>query len=274
MASSNSSENRSAPEKKVAVVEFAKQGQVAWVTINRPERANTLTFESFELLAQAWEEVRSDEDIRVAVLTATGTKDFCCGGDLVEYIPKTGQTAEKKLRGPREGLMLDRPILKPIIAAINGRALGGGTEIIQATDIRIASENASFSLPEPKVGIVPGAGSMVRLPRQLPYAHAMYMMLTAKTIDAHTAMRWGLVSEVIAPEKLLERADELAQIVCRNAPLAMRAIKQAAYETYGIGWDEAHALEGRLAREVTQSQDAREGPAAFAEKRTPRFTGS
>lgn len=259
----------------MAVVEFAKHGQVAWVTINRPERANTLTFESFELLAQAWDEVRNDEDIRVAVLTATGTKDFCCGGDLVEYIPKAGaQSTDKPLRGPREGLMLDRPVLKPVIAAINGRALGGGTEIIQATDIRIASENASFALPEPKVGIVPGAGSMVRLPRQIPYAHAMYMMLTAKTIDAHTAMSWGLVSEVVAPEKLIERAEELAQIVCRNAPLAMQAIKQAAYETYGLGWDAAHALEGRLAREVTRSEDAREGPAAFAEKRTPQFTGN
>jgi len=266
----------------MAVVDFEKRGRIAWVRINRPERANTLIAESFVLLAEAWNEVRANDDIRVAVLTAAGTRDFCCGGDLVDYIP-TGVGARKKTlealerektQGPRQALMLDAPVLKPIIAAVNGRALGGGVELLEATDIRIASATASFALPEPKVGIVPGAGSMVRLPRQLPYAHAMYMMLTAQTVDAETALRWGLISEVTPPETLLERAEELAGLVARNAPLAMRAIKQTAHETYGAGWDAAHATEARHVRSVLASRDAKEGPAAFAAKRAPDFSGN
>lgn len=256
------------------VIEFEKRGQIAWVTINRPERANTLITESFVLLAEAWREVREDPAIRVAILTAAGTRDFCCGGDLVEYIPKAGAKPGGSTLGPKEALLMDGPMPKPIIAAVNGRALGGGTELLEATDIRIASETATFALPEPKVGIVPGAGSLVRLPRQIPYAHAMYMMLTAQTIDAETALRWGLISEVTAPAKLLERADELAHIVARNAPLALRAIKETAYETYGMPWEAAHEVGRRQARAVHQSQDAREGPAAFAAKRPPQFTGS
>jgi enoyl-CoA hydratase len=261
----------------MAVIEFEKREHIAWITINRPERANTLIAESFVLLSEAWQEVRDDPDIRVAVLTAAGTKDFCCGGDLKEYIPNAGAAHAQTRRpdiGPKQALLMDGPMLKPIIAAVNGRALGGGTELLEATDIRIASENATFALPEPKVGIVAGAGSLVRLPRQLPYAHAMYMLLTAQTIDAETALRWGLVSEVVSPDRLIARADELAQIVASNAPLAMRAIKQTAYETYGLSWEAAHAIEQEHARTVTCSSDAREGPAAFAARRAPVFTGS
>lgn len=258
------------------VIEFEKHGEIAWVTINRPEKANTLVAESFVLLANAWNEVRDDPSIRVAVLTAVGSKDFCCGGDLVEYIPNAGAGGQQpgKPEPVTEALLMDKPLFKPIIAAINGRALGGGTELLEATDIRIASTTATFALPEPKVGILPGAGSLVRLPRQLPYAHAMYMLLTAQTIDAETALRWGLISEIVTGDKLLERADELAHIVARNAPLAMRAIKETAYQTYGLPWDAAHAIEQKHSRRVSRSNDAREGPAAFAAKRSPRFTGS
>jgi enoyl-CoA hydratase len=265
----------------MAVVDFEKRGRVAWVTINRPERGNTLIAESFALLAEAWREIRADDAVRVAVLTATGTRDFCCGGDLVDYIPAgvgarkkpADEIERQKTSGPRQALMLDAPVLKPVIAAVNGRALGGGVELLEATDIRVASATATFGLPEPKVGIVPGAGSLVRLPRQLPYAHAMYMMLTAQPIDAETALRWGLISEVVAPEALLARAEELATLVARNAPLAMRAIKQTAYETYGAPWDAAHATEAKHVRTVLASRDAKEGPAAFAAKRPPDFIG-
>lgn len=261
------------------VVEFEQRGKIAWITINRPERANTLVADSFVLLARAWHEVRTNPDILVAVLTGTGTKDFCCGGDLVEYIPHSATAAAVRARpnepefGYRQALLLDQPLPKPIVAAINGRALGGGTELIEATDIRIASATATFGLPEPAVGIVPGAGSLVRLPRQMPYAHAMHLMLTGQRIDAETALRWGLISEVVPGDKLLERADELAQIVSRNAPLALRAIKLAAYETYGLPWRAAHAIESEHASIVKASDDAKEGPAAFAAKRRPSFVG-
>jgi enoyl-CoA hydratase len=265
----------------MSVVDFDQRGAAAWITLNRPEKANTLITESFALLTEAWEEVRTNPSIRVAVLTAVGTKDFCCGGDLGNFIPLgTGmkqrtpeEEAAAKIGGTREALLLDRPVFKPIIAAVNGRALGGGTEILEATDIRIASENALFSLPEPKVGIVPGAGSLVRLARQIPYAHAMYMMLTAQMITAQQALDFGLVSEVVPAERLAERAQELADLVAANAPLAMEAIKKTAFQTHTLPWEAAHAIESANTQVVTKSSDAKEGPKAFMEKRKPNFTG-
>jgi enoyl-CoA hydratase len=266
----------------VAAVEFEKRGHVAWITINRPEKANTLIAESFSVLIDSWEAIRDDDEIRVGVLMAVGDKDFCCGGDLMEYIPsRTGdRTAISERQRPqsrgasaRRALLVDNPLYKPIIAAINGRTLGAGMELLEVTDIRIASETATFGLPEAKVGLVPGAGSLVRLPRQIPYAHAMYMMLTGQTIDAATAMNWGLISEVVKPELLLERAEELAQLIATNAPLSMRAIKRTAYETFTLPWSEAHTIESSNARTVLSSDDAREGPRAFAENRDPNFLG-
>ena len=162
----------------MTAIKFEKRGQQAWITLNRPEHGNTLNGDMFVELADAWDEVRADDEIRVAVLTASGDKDFCCGGDLGGVIPLwTGArqpenaVEERLLADPMipDKIMLKMdPLYKPVIAAINGRALGGGTELLQATDIRIAADHAQFALPEPKVGIVPGAGSLVRLARQLP----------------------------------------------------------------------------------------------------------
>ena len=159
-------------------ISLEKYGHQAWITLNRPDHKNMLNGEMFVELADAWEEVRDDNNVRAIVLTAAGEVDFCCGGDLSGVIPlwtgaKTAVTLlEKRLQSDLQIadkiVLKDKPIYKPIIAAINGRALGGGTELLQATDIRIAAEHATFALPEPKVGIVPGAGSMVRLTRNYP----------------------------------------------------------------------------------------------------------
>ena len=204
---------------------FEKRGQQAWITLNRPEQGNTLNGDMFVELADAWDEVRADDAIRVAVLTASGDRDFCCGGDLGGVIPLwTGarqpenQVEERLLADPMipDKIMLKMdPLYKPVIGAINGRALGGGSELLQATDIRIAADHALFSLPEPKVGIVPGAGSMVRLARQLPWAHAMRILLGGEPIDAEQALAMGLVSEVVPLARLQERAEHYADNVCR-----------------------------------------------------------
>ncbi len=267
----------------MSTIVFEKRGQQAWITLNRPAAKNMLNGEMFVELADAWREVRQDDAIRVAVLTASGAEDFCCGGDLSQVIPlwtgaKQAQTpAEERLLA--DPLIVDRimlknePLYKPVIAAINGRALGGGTELLQATDIRIAAEHAVFALPEPRVGVVPGAGSMVRLTRQLPWAHAMKILLGGEPINAAEALAMGLVSEVVPLGELQLRAEHYAQNICRQAPLALQAIKRTALETHTLPWADAFRFEMEQAGIVMMSKDAREGPRAFKEKRQPEFYG-
>ncbi len=262
---------------------FEKRGHTAWITINRPEAKNTLNAEVFVLLSEAWEQLREDKDIRVAVLTAAGDEDFCCGGDLGEVIPlwtgakqPANAIEEKLLADPMivpKCLLQDRPVYKPIIGAFNGRALGGGCELLQATDIRIAAEHAIFGLPEPKSGIVPGGGSMVRLARQIGYADAMKLMLTAQPISAHEAKDIGLISEVLPLAQLQARAEELADTVAANAPLAMSTIKKTVLDSHTREWEEAFRIEMENTGAVMASKDAREGPRAFKEKRQPNFIG-
>ena len=182
----------------MAAIVFEKRGQQAWITLNRPTEKNTLNGDMFVELLDAWQEIREDDEVRVAVLTAAGDVDFCCGGDLSQVIPlwtgaRQPQTAvEERLLAdpmiPDKIMLKSQPLYKPVIAAINGRALGGGTELVEATDIRIAADHAEFALPEPRVGVVPGAGSMVRLARQLPWAHAMEILLGGEPITARRAL--------------------------------------------------------------------------------------
>jgi enoyl-CoA hydratase len=262
---------------------FEKRGHQAWITLNRPERRNMINADMFVELGAAWQEVRDDREIRVAVLTAAGDKDFCCGGDLGEIIPlwtgsKQPETeVEKRVAADpliADKIMLkDEPLYKPVIAAVNGRALGGGTELLQATDIRIAADHAQFALPEPKVGVIPGAGSMVRLARQLPWAHAMKILLGGEPVTANEALAMGLVSEVVRLPELQVRAEHWADNVCRQAPLALQAIKRTALETHTLPWKDAFKFEMEQSAAVMATKDAREGPKAFKEKRQPDFKG-
>lgn len=266
----------------MSVVLYDKQNHIAWITINRPAAGNVMNAEVFVRLQEAWQEVRHDPDVRVAVLTGAGNRDFCCGGDLAEVIPLwTGARSpqnpleEKLLADPMivDKVMLKEPLYKPIIGAINGRALGGGCEILLATDVRVAAENAIFGLPEPKSGLVPGAGTMVRLARQVSYATAMKMMLTAEPLSAAEARDTGLISELVSSDQLQSRAQQLAEIIAANAPLALRVIKQTVLDSHTLDWSTAYQLELEQAAMVMMSKDAREGPRAFKEKRPPHFTG-
>ncbi|MFT4614834.1 MAG: enoyl-CoA hydratase, partial [Bacteroidia bacterium] len=225
---------------------FEKRGQQAWITLNRPDKHNRLNGEMFVELADAWQEVREDDNVRVVVVTGAGDKDFCAGGDLGEVIPLW--TGAREPQNPIEERLVSDPLIadkimlkaqplyKPVIAAVNGRALGGGTELLQATDIRIAADHAQFALPEPKVGVVPGAGSMVRLARQLPWAHAMKILLGGEPVSAQEALVMGLVSEVVPLSQLQARAEHYAENICRQAPLALQAIKRTALETHTQAW--------------------------------------
>jgi enoyl-CoA hydratase len=164
-------------------------------------------------------------------------------------------------------------LYKPIIAAVNGYALAGGSELLQATDIRIASRTASFGLTETQRGLVPGAGSMVRLPRQIPYCKAMEILMTGDAISAEEAHRIGFVNEVVEPDQVMPRALEFADRLKRNGPLAVAAVKEAVLRTSGVPLEEAFEIEAELSARVTRSEDAREGPRAFMEKREPVYVG-
>jgi enoyl-CoA hydratase len=263
---------------------YEKREGIALITLNRPEKRNAFSPEMLVSLAQAWIDFRDDPALRVAILTGTGDTAFCAGGDLGRLLPLfTGAREpeddwDHRLMADVGGIMataLLRPfeLYKPVVAAINGFALAGGSEILQSTDIRIASSKASFGLSEAQRGLVPGGGSMVRLPRQVPYCKAMEMLMTGDRISASEAHRIGFVNEVVAPEDVLPRAIAFAERLAKNAPLALRAIKEVVLRTSGLPLEEAYRIEHELSAVVTRSKDAREGPRAFMEKRDPIFTG-
>ena len=267
----------------MSAVLFERVGHTAWVTINRPEAKNVLNAEVFVGIRDAWDEVRNNPGIRVAVLTGAGEEDFCCGGDLGSVIPLWTGARQPETDIERELLsdmmivakcmLQQEPLYKPIIGAFNGRALGGGCEIMLATDIRIAAEHAQFGVPEPKSGLVPGAGTMVRLTRQISYANAMKMMLTADPISAEEAREIGLINEVLPLAQLKSRAQELADKLAANAPLSLQAIKKTVLDSHTESWADAFKIEMEQSAIVMSSKDAREGPRAFKEKRTPEFKG-
>lgn len=263
---------------------YEKRDHVAVLTFNRPDRRNALTPEAILLLAEAWRDFRDDDVLRVAILTGAGDQAFCAGGDLARLMPLfTGARQaedewDRRLMSNLAESMstaLLRPfeLYKPIVAAINGVAVAGGTEILQSTDIRIASRTATFGLSEAQRGLVPGGGSMVRLPRQVPYCKAMEILLLGDRISAEEAHRIGFVNEVVEPEALMSRAFAVADRLARNAPLALRAIKETVIRTSGLPLEEAYGVEHRLSAGVVSSADAREGPRAFMEKREPVWKG-
>jgi enoyl-CoA hydratase len=266
-----------------APVVVASVGPILRVTLNAPERRNALTPEMICRLADAFISFAQDPTLRVAVVTGSGDRAFCAGGDLARTLPlMTGDRLpeddwdRRLLAEPRvmaaSGLR-DFPIDKPVVAAINGHCMAAGFELMLGTDIRIASHTARFGLPEVQRALLPFSGSMARLPRQVPYAMAMQLLLTGDSIDAGEAFRIGLVNEVVAPEQVLPRAMAVAERVAQNGPLSVRAIKKTVGVTSGIPMEHAYAHEDAAWREVRSSADAREGPRAFIEKRKPRYEG-
>jgi enoyl-CoA hydratase len=193
---------------------------------------------------------------------------------------KTVETEEEKRfmedleRYTNHALLKGLDCYKPIIAAVNGVALGGGFEILQCCDIRIAASHARFGVPEVKRGLVPGGGSLVRLIRQLPHARAMEMLLTGEMFSSEQLLEWGFLNYVVEADQLVARAEELAAKIVANGPVAVQAAKECALRSLTCGWDEAFAIEREVSARVMSTQDAREGPRAFKEKRKPNYIGA
>jgi enoyl-CoA hydratase/carnithine racemase len=260
-------------------VGFDSRDRVATITIDRPQARNAIDAETASALVEAWHRFRDDAELWVAVLTGAGEEAFCAGADLrsVGEFYQTLTPGERLARAEREpglgGLTRNLPLWKPVIAAVNGHCLAGGFELALACDIRIAATTASFGLPEVRWGLIPGAGGTQRLPRIAPLGAALEMILTGERISAEEALRLGILNRVVPPAELLPTARALAERICRNGPLAVRAAKQAAYRGLHLPLDEALRLEQLLAEPVRQSEDAQEGPRAFVEKRPPVFKG-
>ncbi len=252
---------------------------VLLVTIDRPEARNALSRAMNLELIRIWREFRDDPECRVAILTGAGNKSFCAGADLKEVSDfYSSMTPEERREAARTepglgGITRNLEVGKPVIAAINGHCLAGGLELALACDIRIASENATFGLPEVRWGLMPGAGGSQRLPRAIPLGMAMEMLLTGEAIDASAATACGLVNRVVPQEKLLDEAFAIARSIVRAAPLSVQAVRAAALEGLEMSLEDGLELEQEKAEPLRQSEDVQEGLKAFAEKRDPDWAG-
>jgi enoyl-CoA hydratase/carnithine racemase len=250
-----------------------KRGHVVLLRLNRPEAMNSIDPETRDALRSAWGDIACDDEVRVVILTGTGEKAFCTGTDLRAAIPAPGSFARQMLTSGKRNLTDGMQVLKPIIAAINGHAIGGGLELALACDLRIASEHASFALSEVKLGSLAGSGGTQRLIRAIPSAIAMKMLLTGERIDAKEAHRIGLVSDVVPPDQLMPLALQLAERICDNAPLSVCASKLAALRGREMRIDDGLMLEQALFGLLRDTEDRAEGRKAFAEKRKPKYKG-
>lgn len=246
---------------------------VATITINRPEKRNALDAEHYAGLSRAWTEVRDNPAIRVAIVTGAGDKAFCAGADLKSWIGRDQPLSEMWLTQQDQLLNRGLEVWKPVIAAINGVCLGGGTTLLLATDLRIACPEARFGLSEVKRGIIAANGGTQRIMRQLPYAIAMEMLLLGDDMDAETALHWGFVNRVVPRSELLDAAQDMATRVAANAPLATQAAKELAVRSAEMSLSEGLRFEQFTNRILSRSEDAAAARVAFAEKRKPDFKG-
>ncbi|MCD2098082.1 crotonase/enoyl-CoA hydratase family protein [Rhodococcus rhodochrous] len=263
-----------------------QRGHVLIVTLNRPEARNALSGEMMAIMSEAWDRVDNDPEIRVAILTGAGGA-FCAGADLKAMnAAPPGDKFEQGERSDGKGngggwdlsrlpaLLKGRRLTKPLIAAVEGAAIAGGTEILQGTDIRVAGESAKFGVSEAKWGLFPLGGSAVRLVRQIPYTIAADILLTGRHIKAAEAKEIGLIGYVVPDGTALDKALEIAETIANNGPLAVQAILRTIRDSEGLHEEEAFRIDAELGAAVFKSADAKEGPRAFAEKRAPKFTGS
>jgi enoyl-CoA hydratase len=250
---------------------------VVTITIDRPARRNALDLEHFDALADAWKRFRDDPEAWVAIVT--GVDDaFCAGGDLRDYIPlltAAPRDDRARFKSGTEAVLRGLDIYKPIIAAVNGPCVAGGMEMLGGTDIRLACPEAVFGVLEPRRGIFASGGTTARLPRQIAWPAAMEFLLTAEPVPATRALEMGLLNEIVPRHRLRARAQDWAERIVANAPLAIAATKESALRGLAAGTlEEAYRIEARLSRAVLESDDAREGPLAFTEKRAPRWSGT
>ena len=257
-----------------------RDGHVLTVTMNRPEKRNALSTEMMQLMGEAWDEVNANPDIRVAILTGAGGS-FCAGADLQamtqshpgDAFAKGGESTSGIASGVIKPLLKGFRLTKPLIAAVEGAAVAGGTEILQATDIRVAGESARFGVSEVRWGLFPLGGSTVRLRRQVPYTIAADILLTGRHLRAPEAKEIGLIGYVVPDGEALAKAKEIAEVIAANGPLAVQAVLRSLRETEGMAEDDAMRVESLIGMEVFKTEDAKEGPMAFMEKRTPAFKG-
>ena len=249
-----------------------QRGHTLIVTMNRPERRNALTGEMLAIMVDAWDRVDADPEIRTCVLTGAGGA-FCAGMDLKNADKSApGDTFKAGYDPTRiDGLLKGRRLTKPLIAAVEGAAIAGGTEILQGTDIRVAGESAKFGISEAKWSLYPMGGSAVRLVRQIPYTIACDLLLTGRHITAAEAREFGLIGHVVPDGTALDKALEIAEVISNNGPLAVQAILRSIRETECLHENDAFKIDTKIGIEVFLSEDAKEGPLAFKEKRAPQF---
>jgi enoyl-CoA hydratase len=253
-------------------IDLQRAGHVATIRISRPEKLNALSLAMYDDLGRAFVEARDDDNIRAVILAGAGERAFCVGADLTESIPALASDRIDisawdlaHLKGAR--------FYKPIVCAVRGLCIGGGFEIMLATDIRIASTDAVFQLPEPSHGFVPAGGTLVRLARQIGYAHAMEILLLARKFSADEMAARGVVNQVVAPERVEPVATEIAERMASLSPTAVQTIKEAVLTLQDLPLDEAFAQEARLGQRTFTSDDAKRGLAAFASRAAdPRKT--
>jgi enoyl-CoA hydratase/carnithine racemase len=246
---------------------------IATVTINRPDRLNAMDTEHYQALSEAWIRIRDDADIRVAVITGAGEKSFSAGADIKTRLTRHSEWSETWLTQREQLLNRGLEVWKPVIAAVNGLCIGGGVTLLLATDIRYAAEHATFGLSEVKRGTIAGNGGTQRVMQNLPRAIAMEMLLTGDAMDARTAAHWGLVNRVVPSADLMRTAMETARKIAANAPLAVQASKELALRSRDVDTATGLRIEQLMGRLLRETEDGKEGPRAFAEKRPPRFEG-
>jgi enoyl-CoA hydratase/carnithine racemase len=256
---------------------YSTHDRIAIVTINRPERMNAIDPQTSAEMNEAFTSFAEDDGLWVAILTGAGDRAFCAGNDLVAMSQAQqgglASTSAAYLRAPFGGITRNFQCAKPIIAAINGYCLAGGLEIALSCDIRVAADHAQFGLPEVTRAIIPGAGGTQRLPRTIPLGLALELMLTGGRFDAPWALQYGLVNHVVPAAEVMPKAMAIANAICENGPLAVRLVKEAVYAGLKLSLDEGLKFENDQSRKVLASDDAKEGPLAFAQKRKPNYQG-
>lgn len=255
----------------MALIEYKKEGKIATLTINRPEAMNSMNVKASQELHDRLVDFRDDPEVWVGIITGAGDRAFCAGADIKDMLPFMKENLQQKPWAVPETHMRGLEIWKPIIAAVNGMALGGGLEIVLACDIRIASDKARFGLPEVTLGLIPGWGGTQRLPRMVPWCKAAELALMGKLIDAQEAHRIGLVNTIVAPDAVMTTAREWAETICRAGPLAVRAAKEAMIRGTSLSLEDGLKLENALEAYVLTTEDFVEGTKAFTEKRKPEY---
>ena len=252
---------------------YEKKGPIAYVTLNRPKVLNALSRATISELKAAFEDARDDSDVRGVILTGAGDKAFAAGADVSEVINDTAVQAEESTRFGHSVTLLIENLGKPVIAAVNGFALGGGCELAMASTIRIAAESAKFGQPEVKLGIMPGYGGSQRLPRLVGKGRALQIILSGKPIDAQEAYRIGLVNEIVPNTNLIARAEAILNEINANAPVAVRFSIDAVNKALDGSLEEGLRIEAALFAVCAATEDKKEGTSAFLEKRAPKFQG-